>query len=404
MHEKQGTPGRVTVIGAGIVGVTCALRLRREGWAVTLMDRTAPGRGASFGNAGLIGPHAILPTALPGTILKVPGWIVDPMGPVAVDPLRLLWAAPWFMRWGMLSGLKAAMAQASFLSHLNHDVIKGYRVLLGSDGFDEHICMERNVTVWRNRPFGPTTAAREKIYAENGIETEELIDEALWSYIPALSHSYRYGLAVSGSAFIRQPNRLIENLFGRFINEGGIFLRREVGDFICKGDRVTAVATDSGELAVDTVVLATGANSSGLARKLGQRVLVEPENGYHVMFDTPADHHLSRPIVDAHNKVAITPMDDGLRVTGFAEFRGLDAKAIEKRKTQLVALARQTLPDLRQEPTSFWMGSRPSTPGSVPIIERSKRYPNAIFAFGHGHYGMSGAPGTSIRVLSLCTQ
>jgi len=90
---------KIVVIGAGIIGACTALKLQREGHSVTLVDRDEPGLGSSFGNAGAISPAACVPMALPGMLSKVPKWLFDPMGPLAVRRAYALKVAPWLVKW-----------------------------------------------------------------------------------------------------------------------------------------------------------------------------------------------------------------------------------------------------------------------------------------------------------------
>src|SRR6218665_208651 len=124
----------VAVIGAGIVGAACALELAMAGHTVILFDRDMPGNGASFGNAGLVGNNAIVPMAFPGTLPKIPGWLVDPLGPVSVSPSRLVKGLPWFLRFALACSDKAAMRAAGRLNALNGGVIGAYGRLLGAAG------------------------------------------------------------------------------------------------------------------------------------------------------------------------------------------------------------------------------------------------------------------------------
>jgi D-amino-acid dehydrogenase len=191
---------------------------------------------------------------------------------------------------------------------------------------------------------------------------------------------------------VTSPLRLSQSLAAQFEREGGRIERREVKEVEIGPDGPTALLTDSGAMPIETLVVAAGVHSPWMARKLGERVLLEAERGYHVEFEAPGIS-VSRPISSAAGKFFATPMEMGLRVAGTTEFAGLDRPANPGRLRVLREHARRMFPGLRSEAVSEWMGQRPSTPDYLPIISPSSRYRNVFYAFGHGHLGVvSGAP------------
>src|SRR5690606_23647808 len=153
----------------------------------------------------------------------------------------------------------------------------------------------------------------------------------------------------------------------------------------------------------DAFVIATGVDGARMARGLGDRVSMQAERGYHVMLPDPG----VRPAIKISNRdhmFGLTPMAQGVRISGTVEIASADAPADYRRAQALLTRARQMYPGLNGEDASFWMGSRPSTPDSLPVIDRARAARNVIYAFGHGHSGLTGAPMTARTAASLRAQ
>jgi D-amino-acid dehydrogenase len=148
------------------------------------------------------------------------------------------------------------------------------------------------------------------------------------------------------------------------------------------------------------VVIAAGARSKTLAAQVGATVPLETERGYHVMLAAPSV--VPRiPVCSGEGKYFATPMEGGLRIAGTVELGGLDAPPNDRRAATLVEGARHLFPTLTHGAVERWMGHRPSLPDSMPVIGRSPRAANVLFAFGHGHVGLTAAPSTAEIIAAL---
>ena len=127
---------------------------------------------------------------------------------------------------------------------------------------------------------------------------------------------------------------------------------------------------------------------------------MDSERGYHVMPSDPGID-LRVPVLSGDYRLGITPMADGIRLAGTVELASLDAPPNYRRAEMMIPLARTLLPDLRVESRDNWMGHRPSTPDSLPVIGRAPRFPEAYFAFGHGHLGLTLGPTTGKLIADL---
>jgi D-amino-acid dehydrogenase len=192
------------------------------------------------------------------------------------------------------------------------------------------------------------------------------------------------------------PHRLVTTLAEEFARNGGRFIRMFVNDFDQEGTQVRAVVTEAGRMPCDMVVIAAGAWS----KRLGLRIPLESMRGYHVMLPMPMPAP-TRPLYPLATKVMMTPMEHGLRIAGTAEIAGLDAPMNERRAAVLGRIAKRYFPGIAEEPISVWMGHRPTTPDSLPIVGSSPLHTNVVLAFGHGQTGLIGGATTGLLVSDL---
>jgi D-amino-acid dehydrogenase len=192
--------------------------------------------------------------------------------------------------------------------------------------------------------------------------------------------------------YVANPERLTKAIAAQFERDGGLVLRREVRDIEVGPDGPRALLTDAGTMPVETLVICAGSHSNEFSAKLGDRVPLEAERGYHVMYSDPRVT-LPMPVFMPEHKFFITPMETGLRIAGQSEFAGIDAEPNFARAEILAKHMRRVFPDISDAERTSWMGRRPSMPDSLPVIGRSTKFANAWYAFGHGHVGLcSGAP------------
>jgi D-amino-acid dehydrogenase len=216
---------------------------------------------------------------------------------------------------------------------------------------------------------------------------------------PALAPVFRHGFLQPEAAFLADPGAAVARLAADFLARGGSIVRDEVTGFELSG-RPRRVVTLNGGHEAEAIVLAAGAWSRGLARQLGAKVRLDTERGYHLMLPA-ADPGLRRPVVNGEEHFVLCPMETGVRLTSQVEFAGLDAPPDYRRIRALLPRAKRMLPGLVAEERSAWLGFRPSLPDSLPVIGPSPRHAEVLFAFGHGHLGLTQGPVTGRVVADL---
>jgi D-amino-acid dehydrogenase len=397
-------PKRVAVIGAGMIGVATARFLQRDGHAVTLIDPEPPGQGASFGNAGCFNPSSVVPIAMPGTLQKVPGYLMNPLGPLSIRWSYLPTLAPWLIRYVRAGTPARIERQAVALKSLLGPCLETLVPLARDAGAERFVARNGILIVYRSQQSWDGDAYSWDIRKRNGIAWHELDADELRQFDPNISRDYIRGKHVFDNGHCLDPGGLVAALADAVQRDGGRLVRARATGFAFDGEKLTSVKTDGPEVPADAAVLAAGAHSKLLASQLGDPVPLETERGYHLMLGNP--EIMPRvPVSDTDWKFMATPMDGGIRFAGTVELAGLQAPPDWRRAERLLQLARKMYPQLPASPAKdrirLWMVHRPSLPDSLPVLGRSRKSADVFYAFGHGHVGMTGGPYTGKVIADL---
>jgi D-amino-acid dehydrogenase len=398
----ESTQQHFLVIGAGIVGVSTALWLQRMGQKVTLVDRTAPAAGTSYGNAGVLAAGSIVPVTVPGLLAKAPRMLLDPNKPL-------------FLRWTYLPKLMKFLP--SYLKNSSRSAVErisdGLHALL-HDTYDQHKILADDTLAAQyltDQDYLFGYADKSAFVADDfgwglrrarGVEHTEIDADAMAAFDPALAGRFGYGVICHNHGAIKDPGEYVIALANTFIAQGGTFLEREAQDFELIDGKCDCLMTDHGMIKADQYILTTGAWSSAWAKQFGITVGMESERGYHIEFVNPSIT-LRSPIMVAGGKFVVNSMNGRMRCAGVIEFGGLDAgpsKApIELLKKQMAAL----FPDMTYDRIDEWMGHRPATTDSLPVIGRAPNAENILLGYGHHHVGLTGGPKTGRWLAQLAT-
>lgn len=385
---------RVVVVGAGIIGTAIAYELRRRGRTVTLVDRDEPGQGASFGNMASIAVTEFLPASRPAVWRQIPGWMLDPEGPVAVRPRYMPHLLPWFWRFllasrpARLAGIEAA--GAALCARALGDTMALLRDIGASDEITETGCLSLYAGDAELR------ADRDHIEVLDrfGFGYQVLAGGAIRDLEPALSPVITRALLFPDNRSIRDPYRLVTRLADRFRALGGEIRQAEVTGF----DRAEGIAgvrlAGGAVLPATEVVLCAGAYTGRLSAALGEPIPLETERGYHTQIMAPGVG-LRHSLIWPARAFMVTPTAGGIRVGGTVEMAGLDAAPNWNRARVTVRRAQVALPELAEGQATQWMGHRPALPDTIPILSASARTGGLFYATGHGHLGLTNAATTA---------
>jgi len=385
------------VLGAGVVGLSTALYLQRSGHQVTVIDPLPPAGGASYGNAGLISPDTSVPIALPGMLRKVPGWMTDCEGPLVVRPAYFPRALPWLLRWIKASQMSRVIQISDAMRALHCDALVCLRELLMGDLYVDLIRPVGHVRIWEGE--GAESKIDMVLAERHGIRAERLNGDDLRQIYPEISRDITRGMLIPGNAYTVSPQRLVRTLGELLIAAGGVIVAERAMKIIPRGGAPGyMIMTNLANRSAQRVVVATGAWTRELLDPLGLHMPLETEGGYHAMMPSP-NITLPIPMSIKSRGFGLTTMEGGLRAAGTVEIGGLHTPPDERRAMLLVGHAKRIFPTLQTGEPSYWMGHRPSTPDSLPILGEAPGRPGLFLAVGHGHFGMTSGP-TSARLVA----
>jgi D-amino-acid dehydrogenase len=385
--SSRGTPD-VVVVGAGVIGAASAYELARGGARVTVLERSQDTNGCSFGNAGLICPSHAEALANLAAVRAGIRWMTRRDSPFRLHPRLAL--VPWLARFGAAS-LPARSARATaLLRALSVTSLELY----------EQLARTLPIGFARRGTLSVFESAHAFERAANGSGVQRLSTAGARDLEPALARSIAGAMYHPGDAHC-DPTALVGALLdaarehGAEVRTGVELLRMRRGN-----GRISALDTTAGSIATDTVVLAAGSWSRGLAREVGVHVPLEAAKGYHVEVDTDLTGGIPVYMEEAH--VIATPIAGRVRLAGTLELAGLDLRVDPVRVASLGRAADRTLALPRgARIVGVWRGLRPCAPDGLPVIGRPAGLENLVLATGHAMLGVTLAPVTGEIVADL---
>ncbi|KAB1115074.1 FAD-dependent oxidoreductase [Neorhizobium galegae] len=390
----------VIIIGAGVIGLSAAVALQAAGLQVAVIDREGPAAGASAGNAGAFAFTDILPLASPGILKKAPRWLLDPLGPLSVPPAYALRIVPWMYRfWKACHSDRIAVAIAAQTALM--DLSKaGLEPFLQQTGLMSMLRKEGNLQLYESdaefRASLPGWDARER----HGIAFRHLDADGMAAIQPGLSPRFTCGTFTPGWYSIADPKLYTLALADHFRSRGGMIETADVQSLQPAGETVTILTADGRRMEAASVVLSAGAFSRRFARMLGDDIPLETERGYNTTLPGSAFDIRTQLTFGGHGFM-VTRLSTGIRVGGAVELGGLKLPPDFRRADAMLKKAAAFLPGLETEGETRWMGFRPSLPDSLPVIGRAPKAPRVVYAFGHGHLGLTQSVGTAQLVSEI---
>jgi len=393
----------VTIIGAGIVGLSCAVQLQAAGLSVSVIDKLGPGDATSHGNAGVFAVCGSIPVATPGFLWTVPGLLMDPHGPLSLPAGYLPKLLPWggkfalntrMSRFQHISESLNPLLQQSTELHLAQAKLAGAEAYAKASPYfylykDRH-AFEGDQLAWQRRQ-------------ELGIEFDILEGDQIRAHEPSISDQFNFVVALKHHGFSPNPGELVKALARHFVHQGGELITGEVTGFRYRNEQPFDVVTDRGIYPLNKLVVAGGAWSAKLTEQLGYKVPLESERGYHLQLPNPGIT-LNSPIMFSAGKLVATPMEGGIRFAGLVEFGGLKADPNYDFCDRLLHHAQTLFPQINIDQAIKWMGHRPSITDSLPVLGQSPSHQNVYFAYGHQHMGLTMAPKTGQVITDLITK
>lgn len=392
----------VIVVGAGVIGLSAAIAAQMRGLKVMVVDREGPAAGASAGNAGAFAFTDILPLASPSILKKAPKWLLDPLGPLTVPPAYALQIAPWmyhFWRACQPSRIEHATAVQTALMDLSKAELEPF---LKQTNTLSMLRKEGNLQVYETEAEFRASLAGWAVRRDHGIEFSHLNAGEMAAIQPGLASRFICGTFTPGWYSIADPKLYTLALADHVRASGGVIEVAEIAALRPVSNGVEVATTDGRTFEGNKVVLAAGAFSHLVARSLGERIPLETERGYNTTLPSDA-FDLRMQITFGGHGFVTSRLSTGIRVGGAVELGGLKLPPNFRRSEAMLKKAQSFLPGLKPEGGVQWMGFRPSLPDSLPAIGRALATPNVIYAFGHGHLGLTQSAGTARLVADLLT-
>ena len=374
----------IAVIGAGIVGICSAYFLKKSGFNVTLIDKEKPGTMTSFGHACSFADYANVPVNYPGLIWDIPSMLLRKDGPLAIDLFYILKNLPWAISFLKNCNKEKVNEIASSLTNLLKHSQISYDEIFQDVDVSEYISHEENLYLFDSKKSFEDNEYANVIRKKNNIKVRNLNKNEVKELEPNIAEVYYAGQIFIGSRHTTNPLAISNKIFDKFLELGGIYINQNVKNIIQKENKIELRLEDK-NFYFDKIIVSTGAWSNQIANKFGDKFPLDTERGYHILFDTN-EKLINRPVAWSESGFYLIQIHDGIRAAGTVEIAGLKKPPNKKRLAMIERQSRKVLPKLG-EVKSTWMGRRPTLPDSLPVIGKSQKNNNVIYAFGHQHVG-----------------
>jgi D-amino-acid dehydrogenase len=383
----------IIVLGAGSVGIGCAIHLLQRGWQVTLLDRKGPGQETSYGNAGVINGHSVIPLNNPGLLKNLPKYLLNNKSQVRYSIPYLMKRLPWLLGFLKASNEKNTTQSALALRSLASGALDEHKAIMQRVGNMHRIKETGWMKLYRNSSGLDPAGFESRIFSKVGISVDRLNEDDIHQLEPSLKPVFKSGYMIPDNAHLNNPGALFSEYAEQFAKDGGKLHVETVEALKNNGNTVT-VTTNATTHQCDHIVVAAGPWSDDVLNMLGYRVQLGYERGYHQHFHLSDGVSLNHSIYDIAGGYVMGPMEQGLRITTGVEINHRDAPSNYSQLKQVLPRIKEAIDigDANEQP--IWRGARPTFPDSLPVIGAVPKADNVWAAFGHQHVGMMNGPVT----------
>ncbi len=403
MKKKQ----HIAIVGAGIIGINCAVQLQAKGFQVTLLDKVGIGEGCSKANAAHFAIEQVFPLAEAALLWQLPKMLFDPLGPLRLSPAYFFKALPWFIKFLANITAKKRTKNIHALQQLNTLAIDSYRSLFKQANCEHLLIQQGNLLVFETASLKEITRQYWH-YKKAGVAVKQLTREETLALEPELCSTIQGALYFIETGHTPSPSQINQTLAQHAMSLGATFSLFDVKKIHHHNNHVV-LCNNEKELIFDKVLIATGAWSKSLLESLGYSLPLEAERGYSLTLNWQNNHlspegsalhlHLQRPVAFAERKFIITPLvtplNNAIRLAGTVEFSGLHEEPHWQRADILLQQAQHLLTHLSKSEKmpaldkTYWSGYRPSLPDSLPVLGFAPNHQHIVLALGHQHLGLT---------------
>jgi D-amino-acid dehydrogenase len=400
--EQAMAPTDAIVLGAGIVGVSVALHLVKRGLAVTLIDRGEPGRGTSYGNAGIIEANTLFPVAFPAKLKALIRIALKRAPEANYHASFLARVMPWLLAFRRNSAPRHLIATMQAMRPLFSRALAEHEALAVEARADRYLRHTGWLKLYRSDDSFAATSRERAFAAELGMPLRVLDADAARALEPALAPVFRHAVFWEETASVTNPLALTRAYAARFVALGGVTVAGDARSLQRLGSR-WRVETAQGPIDAEAAVVTLGPWAPDLLGPLGINLPLAVKRGYHRHFGARGNASLARPVLDADNGYCLAPMEQGIRITTGAEFAARDATPTPVQLGRVLPAARDLFPLGDAVEDKPWMGARPCFADSRPVIGRAPGQPGLWLAYGHGHWGLTLGPATGRLIAEMMT-
>lgn len=395
----------IIVVGAGHIGISCAHYLHRDGYDVTVLDRSSIGGACSQANCGFLVPSHVLPLTTPDAITTGLKSLFQPKAAFRVKPQLRAPLYRWMLEFGRRCTRRQMLATGKVLKEILDASMTEYEALFRSTEIDCEWRDEGMLFVFRgNQAMEEFSHTDAMLTDEYGLTARHIPGDELQQFEPALLDDLAGAYYYEDDSHLR-PDKFNAVWSAQLVKDGVTFKENCSVDSIETSDgAVSALITSAGRMTADRYVFAAGAWSSTFEEALECSIPVEPGKGYSVTMTQP-EAMPRHPMLIPEKHIGVTPFDRSFRIASMMEFAGFDDTIPPARIQQLKDSAKPYLrtPEGAVEEDT-WYGWRPMTWDSLPIIGRVPQLSNALLATGHNMLGLSLAPMTGKAIADLVAE
>ena len=395
----------VVIIGGGIIGLSSAYYLLKEGHHVTIIDKSSISEGASFVNAGYISPSHIIPLSSPGIITKGIKWMFNASSPFYVKPrldsdfLKWAWA---FKKSSNPIHVEKSIPVLKEITMLSREL---FQEIKNSEEFDFQFERKGLLIVYKTEKAGEEEWNIGKRAIEEGLKVKQLSTSEVNKMEPYVNFNIKGGVFFEDDAHTT-PNEFMKKMMAFLRSKGVVFYTDEaVQDFTVSNQKITEVITKNRILKADEIVLTAGSWTPLLAEKLGIKLLVQAGKGYRI--NVTRETGITIPTILSETKVAVTPMNGFTRFAGTMEIGGINHNINKIRVKAIADAVSNYYPKINITPSekeAATCGLRPCSPDGLPFIGKSSKCKNLTFATGHAMMGWGLGPVTGKLVSEIVSE
>ncbi|HEA21673.1 MAG TPA: FAD-dependent oxidoreductase [Pricia antarctica] len=393
----------ILIIGGGIVGLSSAYFLQKEGHQVTVIDKSDITSGASFVNAGYITPSHIVPMASPGKMAQGIKWMFNSASPFYVKPrldidfLKWTW---YFHKSSTTAKVEKAIPVIKDINIMSRELFKDIKD--SGDLGDFHLERKGLLMIYKtDESFDHEMEVAEKA-SFLGLEVSELNQSELGAIEPNIKIDAKGAIHYECDGHT-SPTELMPKLLAYLKSTGvQVNINEEVLDLSVMNERINEVKTSKGTYSADEIILAAGSWSGMLSKKLNIKLSLQAGKGYRINVSRPTG--ITMPAILMEASMAVTPMRDFTRFAGTMEFSGINNTIRKERVLAIANGAKKFYPELeitQEEIADAKTGMRPVSPDGLPYIGKSRDLKNLTFATGHAMMGWSLGPATGKLVSEI---